>query len=119
MPSCIRAPPAAVNTISGLFSLTAFLAAASKRLARRDAHGAAEEAEILHRDHDREAAELAAGDRDRVMRAGAGTAFVQPVGVFLAVLEFERIVGNRGQAHLAIAALSNRASKRSSAPIRS
>ena len=60
-------------------------------LARRHAERAAHEIEILHRDHHRQAVELAVAELDRVGGAGLGARVLEAVGVAALVAELERI----------------------------
>ena len=62
-PSCMRAPPEAVNTISGASCSTASRAAATMRLADRGAHRAAHELELHGGDHGAVAADGAVRDQ--------------------------------------------------------
>ena len=93
----MRAPPEAANTMNGDFFSTASLKPAHDRFAGGHAERAAHEIEILHRDDDAGAFELAVADLDGVVQAGLGARILEAVGIFALVAEFQRIGGDLGQ----------------------
>ena len=70
------------------------------RLGRRHAERAAHEIEILHRDDDRQAVELAEADFHRVVQAGLGAGVLQAIGIAALVAEFQRIERHLRQLHV-------------------
>ena len=68
MPSCMRAPPEAENTISGALRATRKVGRHHQPLAHRGAHRAAHEAEIERRQHGHAIAHQAARHDERVAR---------------------------------------------------
>ena len=70
---------------------------AHDRFAGGHAERAAHEIEILHRDHDAGALELAVADLDGVVQAGPGARILDAVGIFALVAEFQGIGGHLGQ----------------------
>ena len=83
--------------MKGDFFSTASLEPAHDRFTRGHAERAAHEIEILHRDHDASAFELAVADLDRVVQSGLGARVLDAVDIFALVAKFERIGRNFGQ----------------------
>ena len=81
----------------GRFLLDRELEPAHDRLARGHAERAAHEIEILHRDDDGGAFELAVADLDRVVQPGLGARILDAVDIFALVAELQRIGGHLGQ----------------------
>ena len=83
--------------MNGRLLLDRKLEPAHDRLARRHAERAAHEIEILHRDDDAGAFELAVADLDRVVQPGLGARILDAVDIFALVAEFQRIGRHFGQ----------------------
>ena len=79
------------------FLLHRKLEPADDRFAGSHAERAAHEIEILHRDDDRSALELAVADLDGVVQPGAGARILDAVGIFPLVAEFQGIGHDLGQ----------------------
>ena len=73
---------------------------AHDRFAGRHAERAAHEIEILHRDHDGGALELAVADLDGVVQPGAGARILDAIGIFAFVTEIQRIGRHLRQRHV-------------------
>ena len=90
-PSCIRAPPDAVKTISGASCSTASLARRKDTFADRRAHRTADELE-LHRGNDSLlTVDLAVRDHDRIVEMRLVARFLQPFRIALGVTKPQRI----------------------------
>ena len=93
MPSCIRAPPDAETTISGIALRQGVLGGAGDLLADDGAHRAAHEPEVHHADRDRPAVDRAPVPQTAASRMpGRGLGGRDPVRVGLLVDEPERIL---------------------------
>ena len=105
----MRAPPEAANRMKGVLLLGRRLEPGDDGGADRHAERAGDEIEILHRDGDRVAEQLAGRDQHGVVHAGLGARFLEAVGVALLVAEFQRIERHRGQRHdVVLAAVEER-----------
>ena len=83
--------------------------AGDDRFARRHPEGSALEGEILHRDRNVLALELAVRERDRVGGAGLGAVLLHAVGVALDVAELQRVrLGLRAPPLLIVAVVEER-----------
>jgi len=96
----MRAPPEAREHDERRLLFDREFEPAHDRLARGHSQRAAHEVEVLHRDHDRGAFELAVADLDGVVQPGAGAGILDAVGVFAFVTEFQGIGGHLGQRHV-------------------
>ena len=81
MPSCMRAPPEAVPTTSAACEHSIAAAAVTMRLARRDAHRAAQEAEIEHRRDASGRRRLCRADYHRIGPCRSSPRTPEPVGI--------------------------------------
>ena len=77
--------------MNGVSLLDRGLEALDHRFARRHAERAAHEVEILHRDDDGNAVELAEAELDRILQAGLGARILEAVDVAALVAELQRI----------------------------
>ena len=85
--------------MKGVLRLGGLLEPGDHRRAGGHAERAGHEIEILHRDGDRRAVELAGRDQHGVFHAGLDARFLEPVDVALLVAEFQRILRHRRQRH--------------------
>ncbi len=91
MPSCMRAPPEAVNTISGASCSTASRAAATRPSPTAAPIEPPMNSNAIAADHRLVAADRAVRGDDRVVEMRLVARLAQPVGVALAVAEAQRI----------------------------